>query len=226
MIMQLALRPYATAGVVVVVVGAGLIYVTPAAAPHIEQRTVELAATETLSDLVGPFDAVASSLGGVGGSLWDSVTDALAPEGGALSSELSGVLPSLGDLSGTLADAADSTDFWGQLEAYFGGLVFLGALLLAGFIGGLQEIWEEILTALGIQPASALTAAATEALDPGALTSALDLNPLADIGTAFDPAALADIGTAFDPAALADIGTVLSTSAIPDLGGIVTSLIP
>ncbi|MFZ0713665.1 hypothetical protein [Mycobacterium sp.] len=209
--MQLALRPYATASVVVV--GAGLIYVTPVAAPHIEQRTVELAATETLSDLIAPFDAVASSLGGVGGSLWDSVTDALAPEGGALSSELSGVLPSMGDLSGTLADAADSTDFWGQVEAYFGSLVFLGALLLAGFIGGLQEIWEEILTALGIQPASALTAAATEALDPSALTSAMDLNPLADIGTAFDPAALADIGT------------VLSTSAIPDMGGILTSLI-
>ena len=222
--MQLALRPFATAGVVVV--GAGLIYVTPVAAPHIEQRTVELAATETLGDLVGPFDAVASSLGGVGGSLWDSVTDALAPEGGALSSELSGVLPSLGDFSGTLADAADSTDFWGQVEAFFGGLVFLGALLLAGFIGGLQAIWEEILTALGIQPASALTAAATEALDPSALTSALDLNPLADIGTAFDPAVLADIGTAFDPAVLADIGTVLSTSTIPELGEILTSLIP
>jgi hypothetical protein len=225
MIMQLALRPYATAGVVVV--GAGLIYVTPVAAPHIEQRAVHLAATETLSDLVGPFDAVASSLGGVGGSLWDSVTDALAPEGAALSSELSGVLPGLGDLSGTLADAADSTtDFWGQVESYFGGLIFLGVLLLGGFIGGLQSIWEEILTALGIEPASALTAAATEALDPSALTSALDLNPLADIGTAFDPAVVADIGTAFDPAVLADIGTVLSTSAIPDLGGILTSLIP
>jgi hypothetical protein len=226
MIMQLALRPYATAGVVVV--GAGLIYVTPAAAPHIEQRTgtVELAATETLGDLVGPFDAVASSLGGVGGSLWDSVTDALAPEGGALSSELGGVLPSLGDLSGTLADAADSTDFWGQVEAFFGSLVFLGALVFAGFLGGLQTIWEELLTALGIEPASALTAAATEVLDPSALTSALDLNPLADIGTAFDPAVLADIGPAFDPAVLADIGTVLSTSAIPDLGGILTSLIP
>jgi hypothetical protein len=214
MIMQLALRPCATAGAVVL--GAGLIYVTPAAAPHIEQRTgtVELAATETLSDLVGPFDAVASSLGGVDGSLWDSVTDTLAPEGGALSSELSGVLPSLGDLSGTLADAADSTDFWGQVEAFFGSLVALGALVFAGFLGGLQTIWEELLTALGIEPASALTAAATEALDPGALTSALDLNPLADIGTAFDPAVLADIGT------------VLSTSAIPDLGGILTSLIP
>jgi hypothetical protein len=224
MIMQLALRPYATAGVVVI--GAGLIYVTPVAAPTIEQRVVELAATEILSDLVGPFDAVASSLGGVGGSLGDSVTDALAPESGALSSELSGVLPSLGDFSGTLADAADITDFWGQLEAYFGGLVFLGALLLAGFIGGLQSIWEDILTALGIEPASALTAAATDALDPSALTAALDLTPLADIGTAFDPAGMADIGTAFDPAVLADIGTVLSASAIPDLGEILTSLIP
>jgi hypothetical protein len=224
MIMQLALRPYATAGVVVI--GAGLIYVTPVAAPNIEQRAVELAATEILSDLVGPFDAVASSLGGVGGSLGDSVTDALAPESGALSSELSGVLPSLGDFSGTLADAADITDFWGQLEAYFGGLVFLGALLLAGFIGGLQSIWEDILTALGIEPASALTAAATDALDPSALTAALDLTPLADIGTAFDPAGMADIGTAFDPAVLADIGTVLSASAIPDLGEILTSLIP
>jgi hypothetical protein len=238
MIMQLALRPYATAGVVVV--GAGLIYVTPVAAPHIEQRAVHLASTETLSDLVGPFDAVASSLGGVGGSLWDSVTDALAPEGGALSSELSGVLPSLGDLSGTSADAADSTGLtdlwtllgalfdtsWPQWEQFFGPIILVGGIFLGGFVGTLESIWAEILTALGIQPASALTAAATEAFDPSALTSALDLNPLADIGTAFDPAAMADIGTAFDPAVLADIGTVLSTSAIPDLGGILTSLIP
>ena len=52
--MQLALRPYATAGVAVL--GAGLIYVTPVTAPHIEQRAVDLAAAETLSDLVGPID--------------------------------------------------------------------------------------------------------------------------------------------------------------------------
>jgi hypothetical protein len=226
MIMQLALRPYATAGVVVV--GAGLIYATPVAAPHNEQRAVHLATTETLSDLVGPFDAVASNLGGVGGSLWDSVTDALAPEGGALSSELSGVLPNLGDLSGTSADAADSTGltnlwallgalfdpYWPQWEQFFGPIILVGGIFLGGFVGTLESIWAEILTALGIQPASALTAAATEALDPSALTSALDLNPLADIGTAFDPAVLADIGT------------VLSTSAIPDLGGILTSLTP
>src|ERR1700753_2832667 len=188
MLMQLALRPYATAGVVVL--GAGLIWVTPTTAPHIEQHTVNLAAAEDIMDMVGPGDAGFSTLIGADGSALASVTDALAPEGGALSSELSGVLPSLGDLSGTLADAADSTDFWGQVEAFFGGLVFLGALLLAGFIGGLQSIWEEILTALGIQPASALTAAATEAFDPSALTAAVDLTPSADIGTAFDPAAM------------------------------------
>jgi hypothetical protein len=238
MIMQLALRPYATAGVVVL--GAGLICVTPAPAPHIEQHTVNLAAAEDIMDLVGPGDAGFSTLTGADGSALASVTDALAPEGGALGSELSGVLPSLGDLSGTFADAADSTGVanlwallgalfdtsWPEWEQFFGPIILFGGIFLGGFIGILQGYWEQILTALGIEPASALTAAATEALDPSALTSALDLNPLADIGTAFDPAVLADLGTAFDPAVLADIGTVLSTTAIPDLGGILTSLIP
>ena len=64
--MQKALRPYATTGVAVL--GASLIYVTPVAAPHIEQRAVHLAAAETLSDLVGPIDAVVSTLTGTGGS--------------------------------------------------------------------------------------------------------------------------------------------------------------
>ena len=224
--MQLALRPYATAGVVVL--GAGLICVTPTTAPHIEQHTVNLAAAEDIMDMVGPGDAGFSTLIGADGSALASVTDALAPQGGALSSELSGALPSLGDLSGTLADAADSTGltnlwallgalfdpYWPQWEQFFGPIILFGGIFLGGFIGILQGYWEELLTALGIQPASALTAAATEALDPSALTSAVDLTPLADIGTAFDPAAMADIGT------------MLSTGAIPDLGGILTSLIP
>src|SRR6202012_215368 len=238
MLMQLALRPYGTAGVVVL--GAGLICVTPTTAPHIEQHTVNLAAAEDIMDMVGPGDAGFSTLIGADGSALASVTDALAPQGGALSSELSGALPSLGDLNGTLADAADSTGltnlwallgalfdpYWPQWEQFFGPIILFGGIFLGGFIGILQGYWEELLTALGIQPASALTAAATEALDPSALTSAVDLAPLADIGTAFDPAAMADIGAAFDPAAMADIGTVLSTCAIPDLGGIRTSLIP
>jgi hypothetical protein len=46
------------------------------------------------------------------------------------------------------------------------------------------------------------------------VTSVLDLNPIADIGTVVDPAGLADIGT------------LLSTSTIPDLGEILRSLIP
>jgi hypothetical protein len=224
--MQLALRPYAIAGVVVV--GAGLICVTPLAAPHIEQRTVHLAAIETLIDPVGPLDAAASSLGGVDGSLFDSVAGALAPEGGALSSELSGVLPSLADLSGTFADAADSTgtDFWSQVEAFFGGTFLIGLIVFGDIVGVLETLWNTLLGDLGIQPASALTAAATEALDPSVLASVLDFNPWADIGTAFDSAALADLGTAFDPAVLADIGQVLTTSAVPDVGAVLASLIP
>src|SRR6202012_2828336 len=75
MIMQLALRPYATAGVAVL--GAGLIYVTPTTAPHIEQRPVELAAAEDIMDLVNPIDAGFSALTGAGGPALASVTDAL-----------------------------------------------------------------------------------------------------------------------------------------------------
>ena len=236
--MQLALRPYATAGVAVL--GAGLIYVTPTTAPHIEQRPVELAAAEAIVDLVNPIDAGFSALTGAGGSALASVTDVLAPEGGALSSELSGVLPSLGDFSGTLADAADSTGLtnlwallgalfdtsWPQWEQFFGPIILFGGIFVGGFVGILQGYWEEFLTALGIEPASALTAAATGAMDTSALSAALDLNPLADIGTAFDPAATADIGTVVDPSGLADIGTALSTSTIPDLGEILTGLMP
>src|SRR6516164_5982980 len=105
MIMQLALRPCMSAASVAVL-GAALIHVTPAAAPHIQQRAVQLAAAGALSDLVGSIDAGVNSLGG-------------------LSAELSGMLPSLGDLSGTLADAASSMDtlelldpaFWQQFWA-------------------------------------------------------------------------------------------------------------
>src|ERR1700743_2543029 len=89
MSMQLALRPCATAGVAVL--GAGLIYVTPTTTPHIEQRTVQLAAAEDVIDLVNPIDAGFSTLTGADGSALASVTGVLAPEGGALSSELSGV---------------------------------------------------------------------------------------------------------------------------------------
>jgi hypothetical protein len=275
MIMQLALRPYATAGVAVL--GAGLIYVTPVTAPHIEQRAVDLAAAETLSDLVGPIDAVVSSLGG-------------------LSGELSGVQPRLGDVSGTFADAASTSTgldlldpafwelFWYDLTDPSSGsaaeLLLVGAIeqlpvigpLLVGFGVALFPVilllayaWTEISQALGLDPSAAAAeglgtglqgvydAALAGVIDPalpaGVSTALGDVTPVfsdaaavldpttlvQDVSTALDPSAvtsvldlnpIADIGTVIDPAGIADIGTLLSTSTIPDLGEILTSLVP
>jgi hypothetical protein len=275
MIMQLALRPYATAGVAVL--GAGLIYVTPVTAPHIEQRAVDLAAAETLSDLVGPIDAVVSGLGG-------------------LSGEVSGVLPSLGDLSGTFADALPSAAgldlldpafwelFWFELTDPDAGsaaeLLLVGAIEQLPVIGPTLELfgvalfpvilllagaWAEISQLLGLDPSAAaaeglgtglqgvydtaLAGVIDPALPAGVSTALGDVTPMfsdaaavldpttlvQDVTTALDPSAvtsvldlnpIADIGTVVDPAGLADIGTLLSTSTIPDLGEILTSLIP
>jgi hypothetical protein len=263
MIMQLAFRPYATAGVAAL--GAGLIYVTPVTAPHIEQRAVDLAAAETLGDLVGPIDAVVSGLGG-------------------LSGELSGVLPSLGDLSGTFADAASTSAgldlldpafwelFWFELTDPDAGsaaeLLLVGAIeqlpvigpLLVGFGVALFPVilllagaWSEISQALGFDPSAAAAeglgtglqgvydAALAGVIDPalpaGVSTALADLPPLfSDAAGVLDPSTLVqDVGTALDPSVLtsvldlnpiADIGTVLTTSTIPDLGEILTSLIP
>lgn len=61
--MQLSLRPCVTVGVTVI--AAGLIHVTPPAAPDIGQPTVALAAAWDVIDVVGPIDTAAGSLGGV-----------------------------------------------------------------------------------------------------------------------------------------------------------------
>jgi hypothetical protein len=251
MIMQLAVRPYVTAGVAVL--GAGLIYVTPVAAPNVQQRAVELAAAGEVIDLLSPIDTVVGNLGGAGGSLWDSVTDALVPEAEALNGGLSGAVSSLGDLNETFADglpsmaSADSVDVWQQLWLQFydavipivGPIELVGLILLGNVIlyadWFFQTIYDDIVGALGGASAPAVTealglgtftAAATEALDLSALPSVLDLNPIADIGTVVDPAAIADIGTAIDPSGIADVGSALSISTIPDLGEILTSLVP
>jgi hypothetical protein len=243
MIMQLALRPYATAGVAVL--GAGLIYVTPVTAPHIEQRAVDLTAAETLSDLVGPIDAVVSGLGG-------------------LSGELSGVLPSLGDLSGTFADAASTSAgldlldpafwelFWfelsdpdagsaaelllvgaieqlpviGPLLGGFGVALFLGILLLAG-------AWSEISQALGLDPSAAaaeglgtglqgvydtaLAGVIDPALPAGVSTALADLTPLfSDAAAVLDPTTLVqDVSTALDPGVLTSL---VDPAPIADIG--------
>ncbi len=270
--MQLALRPYAIVGVAVL--GAGLIYVTPTTASHIEQRAVELAAAEDIIDLINPIDAGFSTLIGAGGSALASVTDGLTSGGGALGAEVSDALPSATDLQ--LLDPAFWDMFWSALIDPNAGespwLLLTGAIEELPVIGPALElfgvalfpvilvlagVWAEISQLLGIEPYAAAAEAlpagvstaladltplfsdaagvldptslvqdVSTALDPSVLTSVLDLNPIADIGTVVDPAVLADIGTAIDPAAIADLGTVLSTSTIPDLGEVLTSLIP
>ncbi|HEY6856632.1 MAG TPA: hypothetical protein VI194_10510 [Mycobacterium sp.] len=131
--MQLALRPYATAGVAVL--GAGLIYATPVTAPHIEQRAVGLAAAEDFMDLVNPI-AGFSILTGAGGSALASVTEALTSGGGALSAEVSDALPSAADLE--LLDPAFWELFWFELTDPDAGSA--AELLLVGAIEQLPVI--------------------------------------------------------------------------------------
>jgi hypothetical protein len=265
MIVQLALRPYALVGVAVL--GAGLIYVTPTAALHMEQRTVNLAAAEDIIDLVNPIDAGFSTLTGAGGSALASVTDAL---------------PSAADLE--LLDPAFWELFWFQLTDPDAGsaaeLLLVGAIeqlpvigpLLVGFGVALFPVilllagaWAEISQLLGLDPSAAaaeglgtglqgvydtaLAGVIDPALPAGVSTALGDVTPMfsdaaavldpttlvQDVSTVLDPSAvtsvldlnpIADIGTVVDPAGLADIGTLLSTSTIPDLGEILTSLIP
>jgi hypothetical protein len=248
--MQLALRPYASVGVAVL--GAGLIYVTPTTASHIEQRAVELAAAEDVIDLVNPIDAGFSSLIGAGGSALASVTDALTSGGGALSAEVGDALPSAADLQ--LLDPAFWELFWFELTDPDAGssaeLLLVGAIeqlpvigpLLAGFglfvvfpVGLLLAYaWSEISQLLGIEP---YAAAAAEGLPVGVSTVLAELTPLlSDAAGALDPTSLVqDVSTALDPSVLtsvldlnpiADIGTLVDASTIPDLAASLTSLVP
>jgi len=245
--MQVALRPCVSAASVAVL-GAALIQVTPAAAPHIEQRAVQLAAAEALSDLVGSIDAGVNSLGG-------------------LSAELSGALPSLGDLSGTLADAASSMDtlelldpafwqlFWDELLNPDAGssawLLLTGALEQLPIIGPLMVglgvvefllflvaggIWSQISQFFGLEPYAAAAealgtglpgvydAALAGVIDPalpaGVSTALGDITPLfSDAAGLLDPATLVqDLSTAFDPSAFA---SVLDLNPIADIGTVV-----
>jgi hypothetical protein len=216
MIMQLALRPYATAGVAVV--GASLIYVTPVVAPNIEQRAVELAAAGDIIDLVSPIDAVVSTLTGAGRSALASVTDALTSGGGALS---------LGDLSGTLADglpsmaASGSVDFWQQLWLQFydavipivGPIELFGGILLGALVGEaesfFQTIYDEIVSAFG----GAVAPAMTEALDPGAAEG---------LGTGLQGVYDAALAGVIDPALPAGVSTALGdiTPLFSDAAGL------
>jgi hypothetical protein len=196
----------------VAVLGAGLIYVTPVAAPTIERRAVELAAAGDLLDLVNPTDAGLSPL----------IAEALTSGGGALSAD---------SVDYQLLDPAFWQEFWFALLNPNVGespwLMLTGALeqlpvvgpLLEGF--GLFVVfpaslllaygWSLIAEALGIPP----YAAAAEELPAAVSTAMADIAPLfTDAAAVLDPSAIADLGTMFDPAAVADMGQVL-TSLIP-----------
>jgi hypothetical protein len=132
-----------------------------------------------------------------------------------------------------LTEAVEQLPVIGPLLWSFAGLVVLPlSLLLAG-------IWSEISQIFGLEPYAAaaeglgtglhgvydaglagvidsagLVQDVSTALDPSTFTSALDLNPIADIGTAVDAAGLADVGS------------LLDISTVPDLGEVLTSLVP
>jgi hypothetical protein len=236
MIMQLALRPYATAGVAVL--GAGLIYVTPVTAPHIQQRAVDLAAAEDIIDLVNPIDAGFSTLIGAGGSALASVTDALTSGGGALSAEVSDALPGAADLE--LLDPAFWELFWFELTDPDAGsaaeLLLVGAVEQLPVIGPILEgfglfvvfpvslllayAWSEISQALGFDPYTAAAEGFGTGLQGGfdaALAGVIDPALPAGVSTALgDISALfSDAAGVLDPATMVqDVSTALDPSTV------------
>ena len=252
--MQLALHPYAAAGVAVL--GAGLIYVTPVTAPHIAQRAVHLASAEDIIDLVNPIDAGVSALTGAGGSALASVTDAL---------------PGAADLE--LLDPAFWEMFWNALIDPSGesaSLLLTGALEQLPVIGPALEsfglfvvfpvslllayAWSEIAPLFGLGAGAAAAeplgtglqgvydAALAGVIDPavpaGVSTALADVTPLfSDAAGALDPTTVVqDLSTALDPSVvmsvldlnpIADLGTVLDPGGLADIGTMLsTSTIP
>jgi hypothetical protein len=238
MFMQLALRPYAIVGVAVL--GAGLIYVTPTTAPHIEQRAVNLSAAEDIIDPINPVDAGFSTLIGAGGSGLASITDALTSGGGALGAEVSDALPSAADLQ--LLDPAFWELFWFELTDPDAGsaaeLLLVGAIeqlpvigpLLVGFGVALFPItlllayaWSEISQALGFDP----SAAAAEGLGTGlqgVYDVVIDPTLPAGVSTALAdlPPLFSDAAGMLDPTTLVqDVSTALDLSPLADIGTVV-----
>jgi hypothetical protein len=233
MIMQLALRPYATAGVAVL--GAALIYVTPTTTPHIEQRRVHLAAAEDIIDLVNPVDAGFSTLIGAGDSALASLTDALTSGGGALSAEVSDALPSASDLE--LLDPAFWDMFWNALIDPSGEspeLLLVGAIEQLPVIGPLLEgfglfvvfpvslllayAWSEISPLLGLGTGAAAAEGFGTGVQGGfdaALTGVIDPALPAGVSTALADLTplFSDAAAVLDPTTLVqDVSTALEPS--------------
>lgn len=218
-------RPHTTTGVALLSAGllsAGLICVTPTAAPRMIQPTVELAAAEAVSDLAGLGETSAGAAEG------DSLM-LLDPDFWQLFwYELSN--PDAGSAAWLLlVEALEQLPIIGPVMMGFGLLIFPATLLLAQlwyqtaqFFGfepypspaeesgtGLQGVYDAVFAG-GTDPA--LAAGVSTALAD--VTSVLDLNPSADIDAAIDPTGMADIGMALD------------LTEIPVLDDILTSLIP
>ncbi|MCV7277223.1 hypothetical protein [Mycolicibacter arupensis] len=200
--MRPTLRPFVTAGVAVL--GGGLISVTPIAAPAAHPPAVALAAAEVPGDLAGLVggtwaDAATSeaTLALLDPEFWQMFwADLFNPDAGSAAwLDLVGAIEEL-PLIGPL--------LWGV--GLF--VVFPGALLLA-------YLWSQIApsfdspqfaaaadAAVAFDPSS-LIHDVSAMLDPGVLTSGLDLTSVVDVGAVFDPDA-----------------------SLPDLGGILAGLIP
>lgn len=149
LVMNATLRPCATAAVALL--GAGLICVTPVAAPHITQPTIELTAAETVSDLVGSMDAEFTTGAADGDSLmlldpefwqlfWYDLTN---PDAGSAAWLL-------------LTEGLEELPVIGPIMLSFGALVFPAILLLGG-------LWSYISNLFDFPP---FAAEATEAIGP------------------------------------------------------------
>jgi len=243
--MQLAIRPYAAA-VVVAVIGAGLIDVTPVAR-NLEQRSVRLSSIEIFSDLIGPVDATLGSLTAVSGSALASVTEALTSSGEALSAASGDALSNLAELDiPPLLDPAFWQAFWDlladdpgnafwmlltQLPVVGPAVLLFDIFVLLPLASLFGSWWTSISDAFGLDALPA--AISTAVMDVGSGFS--DVAGALDVASnSFDPSVLtsvldlspiADIGAAVDPSAVADMGTALSTT-IPGVAEVLTSLVP
>ncbi|SRX96157.1 hypothetical protein MSP7336_04433 [Mycobacterium shimoidei] len=232
--MQRALRPFATAGVVVMV-GASLVAITPVVAPNIEQRAVVLAAVEDIIDLGTPIEAV-------------GLADAL-PSLGDLSAAFGDGLPDLGSALSAAADlpALDAiTDFWQEIQGWVvTGLAALFGLLFWGVLvpgaGFLQLTWQAIADFFGFDPypyaAVAFDSGVPDVFGAGAVDAVLSAgvdSTVGDMSAVFGGAeglldlttVVQDLTAAFDPAEFGDVGELVSASLTPDIGDILSSLIP
>jgi hypothetical protein len=127
MIMQLALRPYAVAAGVALI-GAGLIQVTPVVAPHVERRGVDLAAVESLSDVLPSLSDLSGPL--ADGASSQAALELLDPAFWQLFFyDLSN--PDSGDAAGLLlTGAVEQLPVIGPILWSFAGLVVLPVTLL------------------------------------------------------------------------------------------------